>query len=114
MLAIPKPQQFAEKVHAYTFPWEGRLNTRMKDLVDLVLLLERGPLDAEEIHQALAATSKTRGTHALPEKLAQPPDFWAADFTGMAREAKLSPRDYLTAFGELVRFWHENALGAAG
>ncbi|MBY0527144.1 MAG: nucleotidyl transferase AbiEii/AbiGii toxin family protein [Gemmataceae bacterium] len=114
VLAIPKPQQFAEKVHAYTFPWEGRLNTRTKDLVDLVLLLERGPLDAEGIRQALAATFKTRGTHAMPEKLPQPPDFWAADFAGMADEAKLSTRDYLTAFGELARFWDANALGAAG
>ncbi len=42
VMAISKPQQFAEKLHAYTFPWAGRLNTRTKDLVDLVLLIERG------------------------------------------------------------------------
>ena len=45
VLAIPQPQQFAEKAHAYTFPWSGRPNTRTKDLVDLVLLIERGLLD---------------------------------------------------------------------
>jgi hypothetical protein len=32
VLAIPKPLQFAEKAHAYSFPWSGRLNTRTKDL----------------------------------------------------------------------------------
>jgi hypothetical protein len=42
VLAIPVEQQFAEKVHAYTFPWTDRINTRTKDLVDLVLLIERG------------------------------------------------------------------------
>jgi hypothetical protein len=49
VLAIPRAQQFAEKVHAYTFPWSGRLNTRTKDLVDLVLLLERSPPDVSEL-----------------------------------------------------------------
>ncbi len=37
VLALPRAQHFAEKVHAYTFPWVGRTNTRTKDLVDLVL-----------------------------------------------------------------------------
>ena len=41
MLAIPKSQQFAEKVHAYTFPWSARLDTRTKELIDLMLLIER-------------------------------------------------------------------------
>ena len=27
-LAIPAAQQFAEKLHAYTYPWTGRVNTR--------------------------------------------------------------------------------------
>ncbi len=29
VLAIPKAQRFAEKLHAYTFPWAGRQNTRV-------------------------------------------------------------------------------------
>lgn len=37
VLAIPKAQQFAEKIHAYTYPWTDRPNTRTKDLVDLLL-----------------------------------------------------------------------------
>src|SRR5438445_510711 len=65
VLAIPKPVQFAEKAHAYSFPWSGRLNTRTKDLVDLLLLIERGPLDLEQLRLALKATFETRGTHPL-------------------------------------------------
>jgi hypothetical protein len=56
VLAIPKAQQFAEKVHAYTFPWSGRMNTRTKDLVDLVLLIERGPPEDGDVRRALEAT----------------------------------------------------------
>ena len=109
--AIPKAQQFAEKVHAYTFPWSGRLNTRTKDLVDLVLLIERGPLRADEVRSALAATFQTRGTHPLPAVLPPPPSDWAADFPGMAEEAGLSTTDYLAAYASLSDYWERNTLG---
>lgn len=109
--AIPKPQQFAEKVHAYTFPWQGRLNTRTKDLVDLVLLIERGPPDPAQLRAALAATFAARGTHPLPEALKTPPDHWKVDFPGMAAEAGLSTADHLAAFAVLDAFWTTHALG---
>jgi predicted nucleotidyltransferase component of viral defense system len=35
---ISVEQQFAEKLHAYTLPRENRTNTRVKDLIDMVLL----------------------------------------------------------------------------
>ncbi len=111
VLAIPKAQQFAEKVHAYTYPWEGRLNTRTKDLVDLVLLIERGLLDADSIRQALKLTFSARGKHPIPDTLPPPPALWAKDFPGMAEEAGLSTYDYLEAFSILNRFWTANALG---
>jgi hypothetical protein len=111
VLAITKPQQFAEKVHAYTFPWSGRLNTRTKDLVDLVLLLERGLPDVARIREALRATFATRETHALPVALSPPPDAWKDEFVGMAAEANLSTTDYLEAFRLLEGFWTANALG---
>jgi hypothetical protein len=110
VLAIPKPQQFAEKLHAYTFPWVGRLNTRTKDLVDLVLLIERGLPDVAQIRTALLTTFTTRGTHPLPKSLPPPPVAWGRDFPGMAEEAGLSTRDYLAAFAILERFWDEHSL----
>jgi hypothetical protein len=113
VLAISKPQQFAEKVHAYTFPWSGRLNTRTKDLVDLVLLIERGLPDAAAIRSALRATFSARGTHPLPASLDPPPAAWAVDFPAMAAEAGLSTGDYLGAFTILRAFWTEASLGEA-
>lgn len=110
VFAIPKPQQFAEKVHAYTFPWQGRLNTRTKDLVDLVLLIERDELDHSLIRQALEATFEARGTHPLPASLPSPPTFWAKDFPKMAEEAGLSTQDHLEAFAALDQYWSANLV----
>ncbi len=114
VLAIPKAQQFAEKLHAYTFSWSGRMNTRTKDLVDLVLLIERGPPEAGDVRRALDATFSTRATHPLPNALLPPPTEWRIEFTGMATEAALSTADYLEAFAILERFWTTHGLGATG
>jgi hypothetical protein len=111
VLAIPKPQQFAEKIHAYTFPWSGRLNTRTKDLVDLVLLIERGSLEIDAIRTALTATFRKRNSHALPTELPPPPDHWEVDFPAMANEAGLSTPDCIAVFSVLDGFWKTNALG---
>jgi hypothetical protein len=109
-LAIPKAQQFAEKAHAYTFPWSGRLNTRTKDLVDLVVLIERGPPGTGDVRSALGATFDARATHPLPVALPEPPPAWAVDFPAMADEAGISTTDYLEAFAIVRRFWESLAL----
>ena len=80
-LAIPRAQQFAEKIHAYSHPWDDRINTRSRDLVDMVLLIERGGLDPEEVRRALAATFGRRGGRAVPGELMPPPETWTAEFT---------------------------------
>jgi Nucleotidyl transferase AbiEii toxin, Type IV TA system len=105
VLAIPKAQQFAEKIHAYTFPWSGRMNTRTKDLVDLVLLIETGPPEPAQVRAAIAATFATRSTHPQPASLPPPPEIWRAEFAGMAAEARLSTTEYREAFAILERFW---------
>lgn len=111
VVAIPKAQQFAEKVHAYTFPWTDRMNTRTKDLIDLVLLIERGKLDIASLSVALRQTFQTRNTHPLPAQLPPPPLQWIADFAAMAIEADLSTRELMKAFQILEQFWNENELG---
>lgn len=110
-LAIPKAQQFAEKVHTYTFPWGDRLNTRTKDLADLVLLIERGGLDVDPVRAAVEATFRVRGTHGRPASLSPPPKEWEVDFTTMAAEAGLSTSDYLAAFAIIQEFWTAKVIG---
>jgi hypothetical protein len=78
-------QQLAEKLHAYTVPREDRRdNSRVKDLVDIVLLLETGTLDLEEVASAVVATFKDRSSHPIPEKVPDPPAFWIKPYAAMA------------------------------
>lgn len=110
-MVIPAAQQFAEKVHAYTFPWTDRINTRTKDLVDLVLLIERGKLEASAVRDAAVQTFLKRGTHPIPEALPVPPQQWASDFIAMAQEAEISTADLEQGFRVLDRYWTTNKLG---
>ena len=110
-LAIPKAQQFAEKLHAYTYPWTDRTNTRSRDLVDLLLLLERDQPEVEDIRAALNATFSARGTHPTPNTLPTPPAGWAGEFEAMAAEVQLSTAGLDTGFAKLAEFWEVHELG---
>ena len=53
---IQREQQFAEKLHAYTLPRTGAPNSRVRDLVDMVLLIRSRTLESSRVVQALHAT----------------------------------------------------------
>jgi hypothetical protein len=99
---IQREQQFAEKLHAYTLP-RTTPNSRVRDLVDMVLLIKSGTLDPGRIAQALHATFGRRTTHSIPEALAPPPKEWAAPFARMAAECSLNLAD-AEAFSILKNF----------
>jgi predicted nucleotidyltransferase component of viral defense system len=103
--AISKEQQFAEKIHAYTYEWTGRQNTRSKDLVDLVLLIERGKIESKLIRHALEVVFEGRAKQMLPAQLNPPPDSWETGFELMAREAGISVRNPKEAFKILDEYW---------
>ncbi|MGC9394033.1 MAG: nucleotidyl transferase AbiEii/AbiGii toxin family protein [Anaerolineae bacterium] len=107
----PVEQQFAEKVHAYTFPWRDRENTRVKDLADLVLLIVSGMLDATRVRAALHATFETRGTHALPDELPEPPSGWAVAYAALAQEFALPAVTLGAAFVLVCDYWQEHGFG---
>ena len=84
-------EQFAEKLHAYTLPRVGRENSRVKDLVDLILLIERAKLDTTRLPRAVRETFQRRKTHEIPVNLASPPASWSRPFAEMAAECGLEP-----------------------
>jgi hypothetical protein len=102
--AISREQQFAEKVHAFTKPRKGRENTRVRDLVDMVLLMDDLRLDKKKVQKALDKTFRNRKSHPLPAKLQVPPASWDRPFAEMAAECGLK----LTvpeAFGKLEKYF---------
>ena len=111
MAVLPPAQHFAEKVHAYTFPWTGRSNTRVRDLINLVLLLDTGRLDPAATVAALRLTFTQRGTHSLPRILPPPPGEWAAPFAALAGEVALGERTVDAAFARVSAFYDGLPLG---
>ncbi len=103
--AIPKAQQFAEKVHAYSSPWTDRVNTRVKDLVDLLILIERGALEADELRVALRATFERRRRQELPRVLPPPPPLWREEFQFLATETSIALTRLDAAFEHLALYW---------
>jgi hypothetical protein len=65
-------QQLAEKIHSYTQPRQKQ-NSRVKDLVDIVLLTRNFKINKEQMADSLQRTFKLRKTHPLPRELSAPP-----------------------------------------
>ncbi len=84
--AISREEQFAEKLHAYTLPRTGRPNTRVKDLVDMVLLFDSGTMDRARLAENIKATFRRRGTHIAPASLPEPLASWNEPFGELAAE----------------------------
>lgn len=100
VLAVPKEQQFAEKIHAYTVPRPDRQNSRVKDLVDLVLLIQSKSMDSKKVTDAIKATFSRRKTHEVPDALQAPPESWENPFAQMAKECGI--RESLAESFQLV------------
>ncbi len=90
--ALPLEQHVAEKVHAYTRSYAGgRVSTRVKDLIDLVMMSSLFGFQAGRLSRALQATFDARSTHTLPASLPPPPSQWRAAYRRMAAEVGLDP-----------------------
>lgn len=108
-MAISKEQQFAEKLHAFTLPRSNVSNTRVKDLVDMILLIRMKPMDRSLLQKAIQATFRLRGTHQVPDTVPKPPDSWAIPFGVLAKECGLEvqyneTRALVTTFIEGILF----------
>jgi hypothetical protein len=86
---ISKEQQVAEKLHAYALP-RSSPNSRVKDLVDLLLLIRTGEVQQAQLVEAVRLIFDRRKTHAIPSKLVPPPESWENQFTVLATECGLT------------------------
>ncbi len=101
---LPLAQHIAEKVHAYTRTYGSqRSSTRVKDLVDLVLIQAHSDFQASTLRAALNETFNVRGSHPLPDRLPPPPPFWTTAYRNLAVDVGI-PRDIAEGFGLVARF----------
>jgi NH3-dependent NAD+ synthetase len=85
-MAISKEQQFAEKLHAYTLPRTDTTNSRVKDLVDMILLIQMEAMDTAILKRAIQTTFELRGTHPVPPTVPKPPESWTFPFHTVTKE----------------------------
>lgn len=100
---IPCEQHFAEKYHAYTRPRGERENSRVRDLVDMLLLIHDGRLDRARTREALRRTFERCGTHSIPAAVPPPPASWVEAFNALAKTCGLH-EDCQQAHAALVTF----------
>jgi hypothetical protein len=80
-------QHIAEKLHALaTVNAHPRPSTRVKDLLDIALILHLLHPDEAEASRRLRAVFHTRNQSEPPPGLPQPPAAWRGDYTAMAAE----------------------------
>ncbi|MEA1928585.1 MAG: nucleotidyl transferase AbiEii/AbiGii toxin family protein [Candidatus Auribacterota bacterium] len=102
---IPIEQQFAEKIHALTKPRGEIPNSRVKDLADLVLLIEYGLPEARVVVRAIRATFDRRDTHTIPKDLKIPPREWEPVYNNFVRDFNLPASTINEALERVTTYW---------
>ena len=81
-------QHVAEKVHAYTRRYGPmqRSSSRVKDLIDIVLIQSTSTFQARQLRAALRRTFEARGTHPLPTSWPKPSPDWRVPYGRLASD----------------------------
>ncbi|MCM3555212.1 nucleotidyl transferase AbiEii/AbiGii toxin family protein [Janibacter melonis] len=107
MPAVDVAQHAAEKFHAMARTYAGdRPSSRVKDLVDVVLLADAGLLPHPDLPDRLRTVWQVRDGVPPPAQLPELPASWSRDYAAMATELDLDI-DYLTARSTAERIYAE-------
>lgn len=107
MPAVDVAQHAAEKFHAMARTYAGdRPSSRVKDLVDVVLLAEAGLLPQPDLAGRLHTVWHVRDGMPPPAQLPEFPAAWLGDYAAMAAELDLDI-DYPTARSTVQRLFAE-------
>ncbi|MGH3772252.1 MAG: nucleotidyl transferase AbiEii/AbiGii toxin family protein [Pseudonocardiaceae bacterium] len=102
---VDRLQHFAEKLHALTREYPDRLNTRIKDLADLVLLIETGLSPNRTLVDTVGHVFAMRDTHPVPVIIQDPPPAWEAGYPEIAAGLTNMPPDFASALALVRAFW---------
>jgi Nucleotidyl transferase AbiEii toxin, Type IV TA system len=103
--AVDPAQHFAEKLHALTRPHGDRANSRVKDLPDLLLLVDQGLEPTAGLLATVRHVFAVRSSHGLPVDLPDPPADWRDRYATLAGELDIDETTVEAAMTRLRSFW---------
>ena len=95
----------AEKLHAMCKDFGDRENTRVRDLVDIVILHEHKLLDHEHLAAAAYTDWQERNNEPPPAMLPPLPTNWAARYEQLAAEHDLAAAKFPDAITLVTTLW---------
>jgi hypothetical protein len=102
---VDPAQHFAEKVHAFTRTHGDRPNTRVRDLPDMVLLIDDGLEPTPELFAIVSRLFDARADPTVPVELPDPPSFWRETYPIISTEADVSVKTLDDAMALVRSFW---------
>jgi len=97
----------AEKFHAMLKDFGDRENTRVRDLLDLVILREHGLLDAQALSLAVRRVWRERDDTTPPARLAPFPSNWPLRYEQLTAEHDVAAASFSDAAALAARLWNE-------
>ncbi len=95
----------AEKFHAMLRDFGDRENSRVRDLVDLALLIEHDQLDAARVADAATQVWAERGATKPPRSLPSLPATWPERYERLAADHDLATASFGAAVEAVERLW---------
>lgn len=102
---VSPTQHFGEKLHAMTRTYGERPSTRVRDLVDLMLLIEEGFDDLDALYSVVERVFQERATHDLPRMIPDPPSGWIETYERLAGDVDIAAANVDEAMSTLRKFW---------
>jgi hypothetical protein len=95
----------AEKLHAMTRDYGGRENTRVRDLLDVVILIEHELLDRDALSSAVRDVWTERNGSPPPLALPALPDSWPNTYERLVAEHDLTAKTFPSALDAVTSLW---------
>lgn len=95
----------AEKLHAMLRDFDDRENTRVRDLLDLVILIEHDMLSRAELAGAVREVWQERDARSPPASLPDLPASWPDRYEQLASEYDVTARSFSAAVELATALW---------
>lgn len=103
--AVDIHRHAAEKFHGMLRDFGERENSRVRDLVDLTILLEHGLLVPEQTAAAVRSVWLERNNTEPPHDLPQLPESWPDRYERLAASHGIEIPPYLAAVANVTQLW---------